>query len=471
MPVPVINVTQMRQWEDQTWTAGKSQTEVIQQAGQAVARYLLEITSDNAPILVLAGHGHNGDDARAAAAHLPNRQVTLISVQNPHSVLDEVERWLKTHRTANLAWILDGLFGIGLNRPLEGSWLDLIRLVNQSDVPVLALDVPSGLNADTGEIQGTVMMAEATLTLAAPKQGLLAPQAINLVGRLMVAPDIGLIPCVLETEVQWTLPEDFSNYPPRRPVNGHKGRFGHLCIIAGSQGYHGAAVLAALGAQRAQPGLISLIVPEDVYVPIASQLRSTMVHPWQPGMWDDDDFTAILFGPGLANYDLPADLKREVCHAWSNSPLPVIADASALDWLPKGLTCPDALRVITPHPGEAARMLSLSTTEIQADRPKALRELSGGWGRTHVVLKGHQTLVGSANGPIFINPTGNPHLAQGGAGDVLAGWMAGLLAQPTLQEDALKTIRYAVYTHGQAADRLTKETRHWIIDELFQKLG
>src|SRR2546426_9708724 len=159
--------------------------------------------------------------------------------------------------------IVDGLFGIGLNRPLEGVWVRLIEKVNRSQIPVLAIDVPSGLNADTGEPEGAAIRAAITLTLAAPKKGLLASAAWPFVGRLEVAPDIGLVPCPHEGEMLWTVAEDFLGYPPARPVDGHKGTFGHIVIFAGSLGYHGAAVLAANGATRAQPGLFSLFVSEN----------------------------------------------------------------------------------------------------------------------------------------------------------------------------------------------------------------
>jgi len=153
--------------------------------------------------------------------------------------------------------------------------------VNQSKIPVLAVDVPSGLNADTGEVYGAAVEAAVTLTVGAPKIGMLAPGAWPFVGRLEVATDVGLVPCpppASRDELHWTLPEDFAGFPPRRAVAAHKGSFGHLAIVAGSFGFHGAAVLAARGAQRAQPGLITLFTQEDVYHPIASQLQSVMVN-------------------------------------------------------------------------------------------------------------------------------------------------------------------------------------------------
>jgi NAD(P)H-hydrate epimerase len=291
------------------------------------------------------------------------------------------------------------------------------------------------------------------------------------VGRLEVAPDIGLVPCPLQGDAQWTLPLDFDNYPPPRPVDGHKGTFGHLAIIAGSMGYHGAAVLAARAALRAQPGLVTVYVHEKVYVPVASQLQSAMVHPWRPGTQLPDSCSAMLFGPGLASSDLPADLKGELRHLWQQLPLPIMADASALEWLSPGVTPAKAIRVMTPHPGEAARLLKLATVTVQSDRAAALRKLSKQWGNCWVVLKGHQTLIGRSKGDLFINSSGNPYLAQGGSGDVLAGYLGGLLAQRRLQADPTTTLRYGVWQHGAAADRLVDERTNWTIENLLDTLG
>lgn len=465
MPLPVVSIKQMREWEQRTWATGITESSVIERAGKAVAGYALRLTKTGDAVLVIAGRGHNGDDARVAAQNLPEREVTIIEAQEPADAIAKLKEWTAGHRPTR-SLIIDGLFGIGLNRPLEGGWLELVQKLNETKIPILAVDVPSGLDAENGEPLGDAVCADVTVTMGAPKMGLLKSEAAEYVGRLEVAPDIGLIPCPFDSELSWVCPEDFDGYPPRRPDDGHKGRFGHLCIIAGSQGYHGAAVLAARGAQRAQPGLITLIVPSDVYIPVASQLRSTMVHPWQSGLWEAENFTAILCGPGLANYDLPQELKRDIQRAWQESPVPVVADASALDWLPKGPTCPDALRIITPHPGEAARMLGKKTPEILADRQAALRQLSEQWGGCYVVLKGRQTLMGNHIGRIYVNCSGNPHLAQGGAGDLLAGWLAGFAAQPMLQTDILKVIRYAVWRHGAAADELCRTNPHWTLDEL-----
>lgn len=467
MPVPVISVSQMREWEKATWATGQSEETVMRLAGQAIARRAEQLTRAGDLILVLAGKGHNGGDARFAAEYLSGRQTHVMGVADPEKVVNDVVPVLQRRP----ALLIDGLFGVGLNRSLSSIWIKLIQIINKSALTILAVDVPSGLNADTGEPLDDAIRATHTLTLGAIKQGLLKPTAWQFVGRLEVAAEIGLLPYPFSTEISWTVPEDFEGFPPARPVSAHKGSFGHVVIIAGSVGYHGAAVLAARGAQRAQPGLITLFTSPHVYIPVAEQLQSVMVQPWSDGLPLPDSCSAIVVGPGLASSEVPEDVKATTLRLWQESRLPVIVDASALDWLPTG-PCPEnSLRVITPHPGEAARRLETTAAEVQSDRPRALRELSRRLGNCRVVLKGHQTMIGRSKEDLFVNCSGNPHLAQGGSGDLLAGYLAGLLAQPALQKDAGKTTRYAVWQHGAAADALNAQRPNWTVEELAEVLG
>jgi len=466
MPLPVISLAQMRDWECATWAAGRTEAEVIRRVGQKIAARACALTCPGDTILILAGKGHNGDDARAAQEFLNERNVILLNVADP---LAAIEGLLRT-TNASPALFIDGLFGIGLNRELDDGWRHFIATVSKLKIPVLAVDVPSGLNADTGETFGTAIEAAITLTVGAPKIGMLAQPAWPFVGRLEVAEDVGLIPCPCKTELNWTLPEDFRNFPPRRAAAGHKGSFGHLQIVAGSHGFHGAAVLAARAAQRAQPGLVTLSTDERIYGAVAAQLQAVMVNVWKPEM-KFAAASAILIGPGLAMPEQSDEMKSMTRRSWRDLEIPLIVDASALDWLPVGKFFKDAVRVITPHPGEAARLLKTSPATIQKNRVDSLRELSRRFGNCWVVLKGHQTLVGRGTGEIFVNPSGNPHLAQGGSGDVLAGFIAGLLAQPALQTDPGQTIRYAVWQHGAAADQLQASRANWIVDELPAELG
>jgi NAD(P)H-hydrate epimerase len=465
MPIPVITIAQMREWERATWATGQTEAEVIRRVGQQIARSARSLTRAGDSILILAGKGHNGDDARAARKFLDDRKVILLNVTDPKAAL------AKFQRGASPALIIDGLFGIGLNRALDTGWKKFIAAVNAVKIPTLAVDVPSGLNAETGEHFGAAIEAALTLTVGAPKIGMLAAQAWPFVGRLEVAENVGLIPCPLQSDLNWTLPEDFQNFPPPRPVAGHKGSFGHVALVAGSAGFHGAAVLVARAAQRAQPGLVTLFTDARVYGAVAAQLQAAMVGVWKPKLRFPDSTSAILIGPGLAAPGTAGKLKALVQKLWRTSDLPMIVDASALDWLPTGAFRKNAVRVITPHPGEAARLLKTTAQKVQASRVKSLREISRRHGNCWVVLKGHQTIVGRSRGEIFVNSSGNPHLAQGGSGDVLAGFIAGLLAQPELSADAGKTIRYAVWQHGVTADALQAQSSNWVIEELAGKIG
>lgn len=469
MPVPVITVAQMREWEKISWAAGQTESEVIRRVGKAVADAALSLTLPGETILLLAGKGHNGDDVRAAHEHLTGRRVVeLLEITEPESDLEKLEAAFARRP----ALLVDGLFGIGLNRPLDAAWTTFIERINQSKLPVLAVDVPSGLNADTGENFGAAIMAAVTLTVGAPKTGLLQPAATPFAGRLEVANEVGLSPCPHTGDLLWTLPEDFSHFPPRRPAGAHKGDFGHLAIIAGSLGYHGAAVLAARGAQRAQPGLITVLTQESVYHPVAAQLQAPMVNVLRPETKLPGTFDAFLVGPGLASPESPlADMKMITRKIWRDQLMPVVVDASALDWLPLDPVPKNAVRVITPHPGEAARLLNSTTPHVQADRPHAVREISRRFGNCWVVLKGQHTLIGRSTGEMFVNCSGNPHLAQGGSGDVLAGFIAGLLAQPALQTDPGKALCHAVWLHGHAADRMQADRRNWVIEDLLAQLG
>ena len=467
--IPVLTVSQIREWEQATWASGQTEEAVMRQAGQAVARRVEHLTQPGDFVLVLAGKGHNGDDARFAAEsnHLSGRRVHVLEARDPDTAISELAPLLA--RTPAL--LIDGLFGIGLNRALSTPWVNLIRAVNESGAPVLAVDVPSGLNAETGESMGQVVRAAHTVSFGAMKRGMLQASAVEFIGRLEVAREIGLLPCPFHSELALVEPQDFRGFPPARPISGHKGTFGHLALLAGSLGYHGASVLAARGAQRAQPGLITLFTADNVYQPVAGQLQSVMVRPWGTEFKLLESCTAIALGPGLASPDVPSHIRETVGRLWKESPLPVVADASALEWLPSG-ACPElAVRVMTPHPGEAARLLQVSSASVQADRPGALRKLSQRWGNCFVVLKGHQTLVGRGEGPLSVNTSGNPCLAQGGSGDLLTGYLGGLLAQPPLQLDPGTTIRFAVWQHGASADVLQANLPNWTVEDLQGVLG
>ena len=439
----------------------------MRRAGEAVARLAERMTRSGELILFLAGKGHNGDDAAYACDFVRERERLLSRVIDPEISAAEFEG----HLARRPALLVDGLFGVGLNRPLSGVWMSLIERINRAGLPTLSVDVPSGLSADTGLPLDVAIRATTTLTFGAVKHGLLKSTAAPFVGRLEVATEIGLTPYPFDTELSLSLPGDFKHFPPARMAAGHKGTFGHLAILAGSAGYHGAAVLAARGAQRAQPGLITVCPHADVYLPIASQLQAAMVKPWSSEPELPDTCTGVLVGPGLAAKNLEEPFHRMVRRLWQDSPLPVIVDASALAWLPPGPCEEHALRAITPHPGEAARMLQWTTTDVQRDRIRAARELSRRWGNCHAVLKGHQTVILQGRGEATVNNSGNPHLAQGGSGDLLAGFLGGLWAQPELQKQAGRALRYGVWQHGAAADCLLSAKPAFTIEDLAAVLG
>jgi hydroxyethylthiazole kinase-like uncharacterized protein yjeF len=467
MPIPIINIAQMREWENVTWATGQTEAEVIRRVGKKIARRARKLTRSSDLILILAGQGNNGNDARAAQEFLSERKVETLDVTAPDGDLQKLETALQQKP----ALIIDGLFGIGLNRALDDGWKKFINAVNESKIPVIAVDVPSGLNADTGENFGSAVEAAITLTIGAPKTGMLAQNAWPFVGQLEIAEDVGLIPCPHKTELNWILSEDFENFPPARASAGHKGTFGHLAIVAGSFGFHGAGILCARAAQRAQPGLVTLFTQENVYHAVAAQLQAVMVNLWTPKMELPESASAMLIGAGLAAPKLADEMKVIIRRLWRDLKLPLIVDASALDWLVPHTLVKNLIRVVTPHPGEAARMLDTTAEKVQANRAQALREISRQFGNCWVVLKGHQTLVGRSEGEIFVNPSGNPHLAQGGSGDVLGGFLAGLLAQPALQADVGKTIRYAIWQHGAAADALQAARSNWVVEDLIAELG
>ena len=467
MSLPVITVAQMREWENATWTSGQTEAEVIRRVGKQVAQYALKLTKSGDAILILAGKGNNGSDARAAVEFLKDRKAETLNVTSPESDLPKIQERLRQ----KTALIIDGLFGIGLNRPLDEHWIKLISAVNETKIPVLAIDLPSGFNCETGLAEGAAIEAAVTLTVGAPKKGMLAESAWPFVGRLEVLDDVGLVPCPLTSEMRWTLPQDFENFPPRRPEASHKGSRGHLAIVAGSLGFHGASVLTARAAQRAQPGLITLFTDEPIYHVVAPQLQSVMVNVFKADTKYPEVSGATLIGPGLHAPGVAETLRKTLQRLWRNSPSPVVVDASALDWLVPHSLSREIIRVITPHPGEAGRLLNLTSKQVQADRPRVVRDLSKRFGNCWVVLKGHQTLVGNADGEIFVNSSGNPFLAQGGSGDVLSGYIAGLFAQPQLQADAIKTLRYAVWQHGRTADVLQEKGRIWTVEDLAGELG
>ena len=464
MPLPVISVSQMRDWEERTWGNDVDGVTVMEKAGSSLAREILLLTESGDLVLLLAGKGNNGGDTRIAFKKLTNRDALLVDVNDPQNALNEIEQALQRRP----ALIVDGLFGIGLNRDLNANCVHLIELVNKSESPILSVDCPSGLDADTGLIRGESIMAQATLTFGAPKRGLVSNKSAKYVGKLQVAEHIGLSGDVPSSDEYWLTEADMHSVLPKRAPDSHKGDHGHLAIISGSTGYHGAAVISARAALRAHPGLVSVYTPS--YQAVASHLQSVMVHPWGTECVNAlSRSSAILIGPGLAGPDVDDSIKRVTQNLWRESGKPIIVDATALDWLPLTVDASVSPRIIMPHPGEAARLLDSSVEQVQKDRVKAAREIAARYKAT-VILKGRHTIIAQAEGPVLINSTGNAGLAQGGSGDVLAGYLGGIMAQAVFYNRPIQASAYSVWKHGYCADTLNKSNSFWGMDELIQEL-
>jgi hydroxyethylthiazole kinase-like uncharacterized protein yjeF len=467
MPSPILTVEEMRQWEQRSWAAGISESAVIENVGRKIAGRLRAIFPRDFRILFLAGRGHNGDDARAAHRSFAGEATLCLDLSDPSTAATEFSRALASADRPEL--IVDGLFGIGVNRPMSDAWPVFFETLKQSRIPVISLDVPSGMNADTGEPWGACVQATETWTVGGVKSGLLAPSAWERAGRIVALPEVGLCGAQSGSGGWWSLQEDFADWQMPRALESNKGNFGHALIIAGSTGYHGAAVLATRAALRARPGLVTLFTPANVFVPCAAQLQAAMVSPLQLPLNPPPKTTSILVGPGLAGPDADDSLRAAVQKLWRESSLPMIADASALDWIPEGPV--SGPRVITPHPGEAGRLLGTDVGKIQANRANAARRLSERCGGAWVILKGHQTLIGKSDETPIYNSSGTPWLAQGGSGDLLAGYIAGLLAQPGRCQDFGKTLAWAAWQHGAAAEWLTARRLNWTVDDLAEELG
>ncbi len=460
MALPIISVSAMREWEERTWAAGIAPKAVMQQAGKAVSNRAAELVDHSNPrILFLIGKGNNGGDTRIAAGAFESESIQLLEIKDGTETLPDF---------SGVELVVDGLFGIGLNRELSDDWCELIAHLNQVTqelrIPVFAVDVPSGLDADSGLPLGAAVSADVTLTFGAPKTGLIHDCAAEFVGGLEVAADIGLHDDAPPLgELRWVEGNDFKRFIPKRVANAHKGSFGHVGIIAGSTGYHGAAVMAARAAAFSGAGKVSVFT--TAYLPVAAQLQSAMVHPWDANVIHTlSACTAVVIGPGLAGPDVPESLRQVAINLWRESENPIVVDASALEWIANETIPENAVRVVTPHPGEAARMLETTPGNIQSDRLQAMRKVSAICGGAITVLKGRHTLIGSFEGPAHVNGSGNPRLAQGGSGDVLAGYLGGWLARKDLEAAPEAICAQAVWRHGQAADDLSDLHHAWDLE-------
>lgn len=430
---------------------------------------------------ILAGNGNNGGDGLALARMLKNQGVsvrvwlegneqrcspdhrTQLSMVQKLSIpvlkLEQTPDWRKQIAQASL--IVDAIFGIGLSRPIGGIWAEVIETVNGLNIPVVAIDIPSGIHGDTGLPLGNLALrADLTVTCGLPKWGLMMDPALDYVGHLEIV-DIGIPPSYSAAApggylLDLTLAASLAPRP--RPRQAHKGNFGRLVIIAGSMGMSGAAVFATEAALRAGAGLVYTCVPASIQAQVASQVPQALVVPLpdQAGYLNDMAFAplqeqikkadALLIGPGLGCHPQTQALVQKLL---DEIHMPLVLDADGLNALTQRSQPFNSPTIITPHPGELARLLKCTPTEIQANRLQALQQGAQRYQCIHI-LKGARSLIGTPDGRCWVNTSGNPALARGGSGDVLAGLLAGLLAQG-YPADAAALL--GVYWHGLAADQ------------------
>jgi hydroxyethylthiazole kinase-like uncharacterized protein yjeF len=424
--------------------AGEVVPPLMQRAASAAADLAVKLIGDRGKdVLVLAGPGNNGGDARIVAEILKSRffRVTLASAD--------------AQPPAGTRWdlVVDGLFGIGLSRPVEGVYAQLVELANRQQCPRLALDIPSGIESDTGRVLGQALRATHTITFIALKPGLLTLDGPDHCGEISVA-DLGLDTARLVEPSGWRNgPGLLHGLLKPRPRNFHKGMAGSVAVIGGAAGMTGAALLAAraalkLGAGRVYAGMLDPDAPRVDHLCPELMLRSP----------DDTlglDLDAIVVGPGLGRSEHADALVGAVLATEA----PCVLDADALNLIAENddLRAACARRksdtLATPHPAEAARLLGIDTAEVQRDRLAEAQRLSGEL-NAHVVLKGCGSVLVARDGHWFINSSGNAGMASAGMGDVLSGILGALLAQKFTGEAALIA---GVHLHGAAADLLARE--------------
>jgi hydroxyethylthiazole kinase-like uncharacterized protein yjeF len=468
--------------------------QLMENAGLAVAQEAWLMLGEIAErrIVVLAGPGNNGGDGLVAARHLKDwgAEVTVVLVKArgeddpnlkalveravPIVVLDGDTEKLD-EALAGVELVIDALLGTGRARPIEGDFadaLDRLREARSRRLPprLLAVDLPTGVDADTGAVDPHAVAADQTLALGWSKVGLHTLPGAQYAGRVEVV-DIGIAPefgTGIQTELMtaaWA-----RSALPARPVDAHKGTFGSALVVAGSPQYVGAAALSCTGALRVGPGIVTLACARSVYPMLASKLTETTFEPLE----DKDGFLSaeeayavrkvlsrgyevLLVGPGLGQGGYVVAFVRALLPMLTPDDVrAVVIDADGLNNITKVERWWEMLgvpAVITPHPGELSRLAGIETAEIQRDRLAAARKCASQWGLT-VVLKGANTVVAAADGRSRLSPFANPGLATGGTGDVLAGAITGLIAQGM---EPFEAASLGVYLHGLAAELVRRE--------------
>ncbi len=472
---------------------------LMENAGRGAVDFLLETfgSLNLKKIAVLAGRGNNGGDGFVMARHLMEKGLTVtvylfaspdavlgdagsnmalfekLSARSPGSALvciqNESDFQAQIPRLRHQDLFIDALLGTGLNSDVRGVIRAAIEFLNTSGKPVFSVDLPSGLNADTGRPMGIAVRASATATFAFAKAGQILFPGNDHTGALRVI-DIG-IPGYLADEESLNLSlmetQDIAALFAPRAFDGHKGHYGHLLVLAGSPGKTGAAALCANAAMRCGTGLVTLGVAHSLNPMMEPLVVEPMTHPLpetNPGYLCHSGLgqimtllsgrQALALGPGIGTREETRKLVRGLIKACTS---PLVMDADALNGIADD---PDILKekagpvILTPHPGEMARLCRISAPSVQADRLGTARRFAAEYGVV-LVLKGARTLIALPDGTVFITPTANPGMASGGMGDVLTGMIAGLCAQGLAPHDAA---RAGVYVHGLCADRLAERT-------------
>ena len=480
---------QMKAAEDKANKLGISYMKLMKNAGEACFGRITKILGDVAEktFVILAGRGNNGGDGIVIADMLTEARASAILVfvedlpksetaRQCYSLYERtVSSTLYVHRKdvvkralENSDAIIDCVFGTGFRGELEESVSDLFAFINEKCLGVkISVDVPSGINSDTGEIAENAFRPDYTITLGAIKKGLYSHPAFECCGTLMLA-DIGIPPDCYDICEALLTDDSIREFLPVRPRVSNKGTYGRLLNISGSACYTGAALLSTDGALRMGVGLCVLATPTRVINAIAAAVPETVYLPLEQ---DFDGFvtdqainavekelrspklSAVLVGCGLGNTESTRKLTEYVIR---NADCPVIIDADGLNSISGNINVLKESKkgvIVTPHPAEFARMTKKTVEEVQSDRITAARTFSVNYGCI-TVLKGVNTVISSPDGHTLINTTGNPGLAKAGSGDVLAGMTASLAAQGT---GLLYAAALAAYFHGLAADHLAKK--------------